>query len=551
MEPSGEGVRAGQAESVSPEKPCGNPLPSLPARGFPFPFPETLTQLVPGGVHQEVGEQQCLRQRSVEGAFEQGVPLLHAGEGTGTPVRYLGNQDRQDPRAVQVRYRSRRICRQGFRQFADDTLAGNRPDPFLCLPANRLPGPPLDDVAGPLVFLPDRPQHPQGVFPDPVPRISHAPDPLAAKVFHPPEEVDHLRHHPFSRCPERNHQAVDREVAPACVLPGVNSLGADRELAGARPGGKRRARGSHADIPPRPGGRHLVYGELLPRREDPPDPQFFRGKGADDLPQRFEPDPGDHQVDVLARPPLDKIADDSPHEKGGSAGGFRGATEFRDETPEALSPAQDFPQPEGYRFRDGDRFRRDHAIGPPLANDSIVFGIPREKGWEKGTPGEGASPRFPTGQFLVNPVLVLRKIVEVHLSPCYYVELQEFVVKFSDLLSFPILILDGPQQVAEGDDLPAQLQFGRDAPGVLEDLVGDAKVLGNHRVVFEPERFSCPRKVCELPPLDRLANLLLRDLFQKQHELSLPPLVYRFVNSLMHRERRCAAPARRATEAYR
>jgi len=26
--------------------------------------------------------------------------------------------------------------------------------------------------------------------------------------------------------------------------------------------------------------------------------------------------------------------------------------------------------------------------------------------------------------------------------------------------------------------------------------------------------------------------------------------VYRLVNSLMHRERRCAAPARRATEAY-
>jgi len=52
MEPSGEVVRAGQAEGVSPEKPCGNPFPSLPARGFPFPFPETLMQLVPGGVYE-------------------------------------------------------------------------------------------------------------------------------------------------------------------------------------------------------------------------------------------------------------------------------------------------------------------------------------------------------------------------------------------------------------------------------------------------------------------------------------------------------------------
>jgi hypothetical protein len=62
--------------------------------------------------------------------------------------------------------------------------------------------------------------------------------------------------------------------------------------------------------------------------------------------------------------------------------------------------------------------------------------------------------------------LVLGEIVEVHRAPFYYVEFQEFIVKLSDSLSFLILVLDGSQQVAKGDDLPAQLQFGRDAPGV-------------------------------------------------------------------------------------
>src|SRR3990172_5188782 len=41
-----------------------------------------------------------------------------------------------------------------------------------------------------------------------------------------------------------------------------------------------------------------------------------------------------------------------------------------------------------------------------------------------------------------------------------------------------------------------------------------------------------------------------RDRTTRARGNDLPPLVLRFINTVSHRERRCAAPARRATEAY-